>query len=131
LSTSQGDSSALPSIRVRAINSASESRGSIHGDEKAREMGYRGGLVPGVTVLGYMSRMMRENFGDAWTADGSFDARIRRPVYEGDEISVEGTAITPGPGDRVSVSLRVIDSEGSVCATAEASCRTRDQVSAG
>ena len=94
-------------------------------------MGYRGGLVPGVTVLGYMSRMMREHFGDAWTADGSFSALIRRPVYEGDEISVEGRASTPGSGDRVSVSLRVLDSEGSVCATAEASCRTHDQLSAG
>ncbi|HJM74510.1 MAG TPA: hypothetical protein QGI71_01405 [Dehalococcoidia bacterium] len=131
MSTSQGDSSELPSIRIRAINSASESRGSIHDDEKAREMGYRGGLVPGVTVLGYMSRMMREHFGDAWTADGSFSALIRRPVYEGDEISVEGRASTPGSGDRVSVSLRVLDSEGSVCATAEASCRTHDQLSAG
>jgi hypothetical protein len=112
------------------VNSASESRGSIHDDEKAREMGYRGGLVPGVTVLGYMSRMMRENFGDAWTADGAFHGLIRRPVYEGDEISVEGVMVEHGPGVSISATLRVLDPGGNVCATAEASCRPHDQAPA-
>jgi len=112
----------LPPITIRAQNTASESRGSIHDDDKAREMGYRGGLVPGVTVLGYMSRMMHEHFGPAWAADAGFLGVIRRPVYEGDVITVEGETSSVDD-ERVSVSLRVLDPEGRVCATAEASCR--------
>ena len=120
----------LAPIRIAAVNSASSSRGSIHDDEKAREMGYRGGLVPGVTVLGYMSRMMYKNFDDAWTTGGTFHGLLRRPVYEGDGVTVEGVA-HPGPDGSITASLRVLDPEGNVCATAEAICAPASGVSHG
>jgi len=113
----------LPTLRIRAINSASESAGSIHDDAKAREMGYRGGLVPGVTIMGYMSRIMKENFSSAWLADGTFHGLLRRPVYEGDEVTVEATASDPDDTGRVTVDIAVIDPEGNVCARANATCR--------
>ena len=94
----------LPTLRILPRNSASESKGSIHDDEKAREMGYKGGLVPGVTVLGYMSRLMQESFGERWQSgssarrktlvicgwDRTGDASTRRPIT--------GRAVTPPDG---------------------------------
>ena len=109
----------LRSIQVQALNTAANSRGSIHDDEKAREMGYRGGLVPGVTVLAYMARLMRESFGNDWAIDGSFHGLIRRPVYEADMVTIVGQVT--GESERgVSVHLEVHDPEGNVCAVGEA-----------
>jgi acyl dehydratase len=115
----------LPAIRIHAVNSASGAKGSIHDDEKAREMGYKGGFVPGTTVLGYMSRVMHETFGRQWLSHGQFAGRLRRPVYEGAEVTVEGTVIEPPSaenGGRVQVELRVLDHDGNVAAFASASC---------
>ena len=66
----------LSALRILAQNSAANSKGSIHDDEKAREMGYKGGFVPGVTVLGYMSRLMHESFGADWLAGSEFSGRL-------------------------------------------------------
>lgn len=114
-------------LRILPKNSAADSKGSIHDDEKAREMGYKGGLVPGVTVLGYMSRLMQETFGERWQSEGStFKGRLRRPVYEGAEVSVEGTVVdspTTENGNMVTIELKVIDSENVVAAFAQAACR--------
>lgn len=116
----------LPSITVLPINSAAESKGSIHDPVKAKEMGYKGGLVPGVTVLGYMSRLMQESFGPAWQRDSTFVGRLRRPVYEGAPVEVEGLVVdapTDANGNRVTVELKVVGPDGAVAAFAQASCR--------
>ena len=123
MTTASTEMRELPTLRIRAINSASESAGSIHDDAKAREMGYRGGLVPGVTIMGYMSRLMYENFSTDWTEGGSFHGLLRRPVYEGDEVTVEGIASAPDADGRIGVEINVIDPEGNVCARANATCR--------
>ncbi len=115
----------LTPIRLLPINSAAESKGSIHDDEKAREMGYRGGLVSGSTILAYMSRLMFESFGANWLAGSTLSGRLRRPVYEGGEVSIEGTVVEPpsaANGSRVTVELRVITPEGDIAAIGQASC---------
>jgi acyl dehydratase len=119
---------ALPVLRIPTINSAANSKGSIHDDEKAREMGYAGGFVPGTTVLGYMTRLMREAFGADFLRTGTFEGRLRRPTYAGVEITVEGTITeepSPANGGRVAVALRVLDPDGQTTASATATCVTR------
>lgn len=123
MSPTTAENRELPVLRIRAINSASESAGSIHDDAKAREMGYRGGLVPGVTIMGYMSRIMNENFPSGWVAGSTFHGLLRRPVYEGDEVRVEGSASPIDQEGRVAVEIRVLDPKGDICATAKATCR--------
>ena len=118
----------LPTLRIATINSAAGSKGSIHDDEKAREMGYAGGFVPGTTVLGYMTRLMREAFGTDFLRTGTFEGRLRRPTYAGVEITVEGTIVEPpsaANGQRATAELRVLDSDGQATATATASCQVR------
>lgn len=117
----------LGPLKILPKNSAAESKGSIHDDEKARQMGYRGGLVPGVTVLGYMSRLMQQEFGSRWQSGGStFKGRLRRPVYEGAEVTVEGTIVEAPSKENdntVTVELKVIDADNVVAAFAQATCR--------
>ena len=82
--------------------------------------------LPGVTVLGYMSRLMQNEFGPRWQAGGSsFKGRLRRPVYEGAEVTVEGTVVEAPSGENdktVTIELKVIDSENVVAAFAQATC---------
>ena len=116
----------LPTLTINPINSAANSRGSIHDDEKAREMGYRGGFIPGTTVLGYMSRLMQEAYGQHWQSGSTFNGRLRRPLYEGQPATVTGAVIedaTEANGNTVTVELKVIDGEGTVVAFAEATCK--------
>ena len=57
-----------------------------------RRHGFRGGLVPGVTVYGYMAAAAMEHFGLEWLDRGAMDVRFLKPVYEDDEIIVTGDA---------------------------------------
>ena len=117
---------ALPTLTINPVNTAAGSRGSIHDDEKAKEMGYKGGFIPGTTVLGYMSRLMQEAYGARWQSGSTFKGRLRRPLYEGAPATVTGAVIeeaTPANGNTVTVELKVIDGEGTVVAFAEATCK--------
>ena len=128
MTTSTSPGATLTPLTVHTINTAAQAKGSIHDDEKAREMGYAGGFVPGVTVLAYMTRLMHEAFGADWLAGGTFKGHLRRPTYAGVEVTVEGDVVeapSAENGGRVAVELRVRDPEGTVTATGRATCRVR------
>jgi hypothetical protein len=73
---------------VRARNLAPDSDNKIHDDSVAQQFGFSGALVPGVDVLAYATHP----FADAWGADfltqGRLEGRFRRPVYDGDVVTV-------------------------------------------
>ena len=73
-------------FRVTANNSASDSENKIHDDTVAQAYGFRGGLVPGVTVYGYMVPPVVERFGRAWLERGAMAFRLHSPCYEGDVV---------------------------------------------
>jgi len=119
----------LPTLTIETINLAAQAKGSIHDDEKAREMGYEGGFVGGITVLGYMMRLMHEQFGVAWLESGTFSGRLRQPLYAGVAATVEGTVVeqpSTENGGRVTVELKVLDPKGTVAAFASAGCRAHE-----
>ncbi len=125
MQTSTAAGTRLTPVRISTVNSAAGSKGSIHDDEKAREMGYAGGFVPGTTVLGYMTRLMNDAFGEAFLRTGRFNGRLRLPTYAGVDALVEGSVVeepSAANGNRVTVELRVLDPEGKVTAFASASC---------
>jgi hypothetical protein len=73
-------------FRVTAHNPAPDSDNKIHDDAVARTYGFRGGLVPGVTVYGYMIPAVLENLGPDWLERGSIAFRLHAPCYEGDVV---------------------------------------------
>jgi acyl dehydratase len=88
--------------RVRAVNTATDSENRIHDDRIAAAYGFRGGLVPGVTVYGYTTLPVLEYFGEEWLDHGAMSVRFKAPVYEGEEVAIEAQAIVDG---RLEISL--------------------------
>jgi acyl dehydratase len=77
-----------PFLRVRAVNTAPDSENQIHSADVAAEYGFRGGLVPGVTIYGYLAAAVIEHFGSEWLNCGAMDVRFFEPFYEGEEVAV-------------------------------------------
>ena len=75
-------------LSVRAVNTAVDSENRIHDDSVAAEYGFRGGLVPGVTIYGYMASAVVEYFGPKWLESGAMDVRFFQPFYEGEEVAI-------------------------------------------
>ncbi len=60
----------------------------IHDDERARELGFEGGFVPGVMLYEHVVAEL-VNQGVGWLTDGRAEMRFRRPVYDNEEVSFE------------------------------------------
>jgi len=88
--------SLLPDYQVRARNCAADSENTIHGDDAARQFGFRGGLVPGVVVFGYAIKPVIDFYGQDWLERGRVHIKLQQPVYEGDVLTVR-TEVTPHP----------------------------------
>src|SRR5262245_50503278 len=78
----------LPPYTVSARMPAEPSENQIHQDGLAREMGFRGGLVPGVTVYAWMTHPVVAALGPAWLERGGFSVRFTKPVYFDEPVSV-------------------------------------------
>jgi|HubBroStandDraft_1064217.scaffolds.fasta_scaffold02218_2 acyl dehydratase len=98
----------MRTYRVTARNTAPDSENRIHDDRVAAAYGFRAGLVPGVTVYGYLTVLVIARFGDDWLARGGMRVRFLQPVYDGDEVDV-----------RLSENIVTASQDGNVCATAE------------
>src|SRR6266853_3788009 len=84
--------------RVVAHNTAADSENKIHDDRVAAQYGFRVGLVPGVTVYGYMTVPIVDA-EPAWLERGSMHVRFLEPVYDGEEIVVRAEANEDGSMD--------------------------------
>ena len=76
---------------MRARNLAPDSDNKIHDDSVAQQFGFSGALVPGVDVLAYASRPFVDAWGDGFLSGGRLEGRFRRPVYDGDVVTVSPT----------------------------------------
>src|SRR5215471_4965624 len=85
-------------FRIRAQNTAADSENKIHDDRVATAYGFRGGLVPGVTVYGYMVPAIIDRFGRAWIEHGAISVRFQSPCYEGETVVVRCTESTVTAG---------------------------------
>jgi len=110
----------LPDYRVRAFNNAADSTNLIHSDEHARRYGFRGGLVPGVSVFAYMSRSLVEFLGRPWLEHGAADVLFRKPIYDGEDVRVSGSLTGVRQDGTLAIECQVCNSKGEVCATGAA-----------
>lgn len=83
-------------FRVRAHNAATDAENKIHDDQFASSLGFRGGLVPGIAVYGYMVPAVLEVFGHRWLESGSINMRLFSPCYEGETVdsSCDGSVVS-------------------------------------
>jgi acyl dehydratase len=106
--------SAIAPWRVKAFNTATTSDNKIHDDDVARSYGFTGGLVPGVDVYAYLTHIPVEQWGIPFLERGTMSARFHRPVYDGDEVTIEAEERDGGLG------LTLVDPSGEMCAMATA-----------
>jgi hypothetical protein len=106
----------LPIYRVRARNIAADSDNRIHDDRVAQKYGFRGGLVPGVTIYAYMTVPIVARYCHDWLERGSMQVKFHLPFYEGDEVIVR--AEVDSTSDPIKVAVTAEREDGAVCATA-------------
>lgn len=94
-----------------AYNPATESSNRIHSDEMAQAYGYRGALVPGVVISGYLMNPAVLAWGQDWLVDGSADIQILKPLYDGYEFEVQLKN-----AHQTGYDAELIDQEGTLCA---------------
>ena len=73
---------------AKALNTAPNSENQIHGDDMAKEFGFKGGLVPGVTVSAYLLHPIIEKWGLDWLEKGWAKCKITSPLYDKENFSV-------------------------------------------
>ncbi len=88
------------SYRVRARNTSADSENKIHEDATAASFGFRGGLVPGVTVYAYMTVPIVERFGLDWLERGSMQVKFHQPFYDGEDVIVRAEVDAGGRSDQ-------------------------------
>jgi hypothetical protein len=93
--------------RVRARNLAVESENKIHDDSVAATFGFAGGLVPGVELFAYASHPFTEAWGLDFVGGGRLSVRFRRPVYDGEDVTV-----TAAPAEDGSCTVAVEGADG-------------------
>jgi acyl dehydratase len=108
---------------VKARNPATESENKIHHDDVARQYGFAGGLVPGVTVFAYMAHPVLDVLGRPWLERGTMAARFVRPCYDGDDVTVDAAQTQSDDGDVLDLTARRAGDE--VIATGAASVPSR------
>lgn len=91
----------MPTHTVTAVNTSPDSGNRIHGDDVAADLGFRGGLVPGVDVWAYLARPAIDTWGEAFLAGGAMTGRFAAPVYDGEPVTVtmdaDGALSLAGP----------------------------------
>ena len=88
--------------QVVTHNDATATENKIHSDEVAQKYGFRGGLVPGVTVFGHMTYPLVSTFGERWLAKAMGEVRLSKPAYEGEQLTID----TQADGDGYLVTAR-------------------------
>jgi len=110
----------LPEYRVKARNTSESSENKIHDNQIAREYGFRGGLVPGVTVYAYLTHPLVEEFGAAWLERGTAAARFLKPIFDGEEVVVSGV-VTARDAKGLTATVSAVTAATGECATLTAS----------
>ena len=100
--------------KAYALNTAPDSENQIHSDDLAKRYGFKGGLVPGVTVSAYLLHPVIESSGMAWLEKGYANCKITSPLYDGENFEVISEILREG---QTNTFLK--NEEGKIIANAE------------
>lgn len=107
----------LPEFHASAPAPIEPHENKIHEDDLARQYGFKGGLVPGVTVYAWMTHPVVEALGVEWLERGTFATRFAKPIYY-DEPATVRARVAARTADSVTIEVAAHNSAGEVCGTA-------------
>ena len=99
---------------VEAYNLSHASENKIHDDTIAQQLGFTGGLVPGVEVFAYATHPTVAHWGAEFLKRGRMQCRFAKPVYDGRMAEIAGQAVD---GNALEIT---VESDGVLCATGRA-----------
>jgi acyl dehydratase len=79
---------AIPPQQILALNDAEDSENRIHSDAVAAKYGFKGALVSGVNVFGYLTQPLVRVYGSDFLEHGIMDAVFLKPAYQDNLISI-------------------------------------------
>lgn len=82
----------------------------IHDDDAAQALGFREGIVGGLTLVSVTTGAIAASFGHTWYEGGIYSVRHRNPVYEGD-VRVIWEESQPDPVDAKKIDFYLEDWE--------------------
>ena len=100
--------------RLEAYNTAKFSENKMHDDTVAKQYGFSGGLVTGVDLFAYLVHLPVSAYGRAFLERGQMEASFIKPVYDGEQLTLEADEIDGGLAIR-------LQSRGEVCGLGTAS----------
>ncbi len=99
----------LTTYQVRTHNASTQSENRMHSDDVARTFGFKGGLVPGVTVFSHMTQPLVARYGEAWLARGTAEISFAKPAYEGELLSIHtANSVDAGPTSNTLTCLKCL-----------------------
>jgi hypothetical protein len=101
------------SWQAEAFNPVPASENRIHSDEVARAYGFRGALVPGVTISAYLIHPAIVAWGEPWLQRGQARCVVHSPVYDREPFRVQVR-----PDGDAAYTAELSDPRGTRCATA-------------
>ena len=81
----------IESWAAQALNTAPDSQNEIHGEAVSRKFGFKGGLVPGVTISAYLLQPAVVAWGMDWLNRGEANVRVVSPLYDREDFTVSVT----------------------------------------
>lgn len=90
----------IPEQKIPAHNDALSSENRIHSDATALRYGFRGALVSGVNVFGYMSQPLVQALGADWLSRGIIDVRFLKPAYDEELLTIASEPQDSAAGQR-------------------------------
>lgn len=81
----------------RGVNwSADAGAGSIHDDQTAEKLGFRGGTVAGDIHMNQFPPVLLEIFGDEWFRSGNLSLNFKAATVDGEQVQVFAEKLAPG-----------------------------------
>lgn len=117
----------IPSLTKKAFAPVNpEARNVIHTDDYAQQMGMRGALIGGSTLLSYVLEMLYNYFGQNWLYHGKINVSfIGGGAVNDDILTIHGlvTSVTPEEaGTRISLDIWMENQTGTKIVVGDASC---------
>ena len=78
----------ISTLQILALNDAEESENRIHSDDIAAKYGFKGALVSGVNVFGYLTQPLVRIYGEQWLEKGMLDVLFMKPAYQDDLLTI-------------------------------------------
>lgn len=85
---------------IVALNDAESSENRIHSDAIALRYGFRGALVSGVNVFGYLTQPLVSTYGAQWLERGILDVKFLKPAYHAESLTITTLQSDPAVGAR-------------------------------